>query len=513
MTDRKYRVSILLIIVVLVMTMTFLFVRALDSVGETYKNLAAQSILETKKIYLQDTVNNLVRRIEQENLREAERAGTRMDDLERMLRQLYVRDAEHYPQESAAQLEAATRSALDALLIREDGTLTYYGQEETVTDPQEFAAGAAVLKEIPQGKTRTLLRLSLEKQKELVQDTLYREIHNARYSQNGYVWVNEVIDYGGGDEYAIRRIHPNLKDTEGIYLSTSMTDIRGNTPYLTELEGVRDHGEIFFTYFFQKKDSEEISEKITYARLYPEYNWILAMGIHLDDVDNYVDNMATVSDRTARFMVIQVAGLGVVLLLLSLLMVWYITHKEQKMSRIQLDRETRLDALTGALNRRAADQDLAYLWKEFRQDGQDPALIMFDADDFKQINDAYGHQMGDEVLRGLVNTILKNVRSTDRLYRWGGEEFLLICPGLRPDRVEQFTEKLLLEIRQQTYVCREVCLGITVSAGVAYFSSADSNETDAIHRADGALYRAKGAGKNRVVLDLPEGYKGIGEED
>lgn len=505
MTDRKYRASILLTIVVLVLVMTFLFVRALDSVGETYKNLAAQSILEIKKMYLKDTVNNLILRIEQENLREVERARARMDALERMLEELQARDPVRFPQESAAQLEAATHTFLDALLILGDGSSMYFGHEKSNPDPQAFTAGAATLKEIRQGQTRILLRLSQEKQKELVQDTLYREIHNSRYSQNGYVWVNEVTDYGGGDDYAIRRIHPNLKDTEGIYLSTSMTDIRGNTPYLTELEGVRDQGEIFFTYFFQKKDSGEISEKLTYACLYPPYDWIIAMGVHLDDVDNYVDNMATVSDRTARIMVAQVAGLGLMLLLLSLLVVWYITQREQRMSRIHLDRETRLDALTGALNRRAADQDMALLWKAFRMEGQDPALIMFDADDFKQINDVYGHQMGDEVLRGLVNTILKNVRSTDRLYRWGGEEFLLICPGLRPDRVEQFTEKLLLEIRQQTYECREVCLGITVSAGVAYFSSADSNETDAIHRADGALYRAKGAGKNRVVLDLPEG--------
>jgi len=101
--------------------------------------------------------------------------------------------------------------------------------------------------------------------------------------------VNEVLNYEGGDDYAIRRIHPNLRDTVGTKLSTNMTDVKGTTPYKTELEGVKQHGELFFTYYFKKMGSETISEKLTYAKLYKDFDWIVAMGIHLDDMNGYID--------------------------------------------------------------------------------------------------------------------------------------------------------------------------------------------------------------------------------
>ena len=78
-------------------------------------------------------------------------------------------------------------------------------------------------------------------------------IHNQKFANEGYIWVNEVKNWNGGDNYAIRRIHPNLIDTEGTYLSTNTKDIKGNTPYLTELEGVKNSGEIFSTYYLQEE--------------------------------------------------------------------------------------------------------------------------------------------------------------------------------------------------------------------------------------------------------------------
>jgi len=111
------------------------------------------------------------------------------------------------------------------------------------------------------------------------------DIRNLRLADNGYVWVNEVLNYEGGENYAIRRIHPNLIETENSFLSTTMEDIKGNTPYLTELNGINKNGSIFFTYWFKKMDSDKIVEKLSYAQHYEDFNWIIAAGVYLDDIE------------------------------------------------------------------------------------------------------------------------------------------------------------------------------------------------------------------------------------
>ena len=103
-----------------------------------------------------------------------------------------------------------------------------------------------------------------------------------------YLWVNKVVDFRGGEGYAVRLIHPNLKETEGMLLSTAMQDIKGNTPFLDELEGVKAGGEIFFTYYFKKLNSEEITEKLSYAKLYKRLDWIVATGIPVDDLNRMI---------------------------------------------------------------------------------------------------------------------------------------------------------------------------------------------------------------------------------
>ena len=87
-----------------------------------------------------------------------------------------------------------------------------------------------------------------------------------------------------------------------------MTDIQGNFPYLEELEGVKATGEIFYRYFFKKMNSDVVSEKLTYARLYPEYNWIVAMGVHLDDISTYVNDTTAESHKTSLWMLMGLIG-------------------------------------------------------------------------------------------------------------------------------------------------------------------------------------------------------------
>ncbi len=122
---------------------------------------------------------------------------------------------------------------------------------------------------------------------EMVLQYVRNRIYAEQYSDGTYMWVEKILNYEGGDEYAIRLIHPNLPDTEGTYLSTYTLNIMGNQAYLEELEGVKDKGYVFLNYAFKELNSEEITPKISYSRLYPDYDWIICMGVNETDLQQY----------------------------------------------------------------------------------------------------------------------------------------------------------------------------------------------------------------------------------
>lgn len=127
-----------------------------------------------------------------------------------------------------------------------------------------------------------------EEIKEQVYKNLYRRIHSEHYEDGAYMWVSQVLNYDGGNDYAIRLIHPNLKNTEGSLLSTNTVNEDGSLAYADELAGVKKDGYVFLQYSFKKLNSEDVSEKIAYSRLYEDYDWIISMGINKDDVKHYM---------------------------------------------------------------------------------------------------------------------------------------------------------------------------------------------------------------------------------
>lgn len=138
-------------------------------------------------------------------------------------------------------------------------------------------------------KEKQNLGLTQEQIEEIVINRVSTLIRNQRLIDDGYLWVNQIVHYDGGDKYAIRKIHPNLPETEGSWLSTNTTDIKGNQPYKVELDGVKQNGEIYFDYYFKQLKSEKISHKLSYAKLYKPYDWVIATGVYLDEVDELIE--------------------------------------------------------------------------------------------------------------------------------------------------------------------------------------------------------------------------------
>ena len=161
----------------------------------------------------------------------------------------------------------------------------------------------------------------------------------------------------------------------------------------------------------------------------------------------------------------------------------------------RLARLSNVDPLTGALNRRGLDE--AYPSNEQTDPASAAAaVLMIDIDHFKRVNDRHGHILGDEVLRHVARQLSGVLRSTDAIVRWGGEEFVLVLPGVSVAAANRIAERARRAIEATPApVAGEI--QVTVSAGVAAQRDQESL-ADAIARADKALYAAKEAGRNRV---------------
>ena len=152
------------------------------------------------------------------------------------------------------------------------------------------------------------------------------------------------------------------------------------------------------------------------------------------------------------------------------------------------------DPLTGLLNRRSGEHLLKKYDDEKRQSKKLLCLIMIDIDNFKKINDTFGHAIGDQILVSSSQLLKKKARNTDSVIRWGGEEFLIIVPDSRLKDALEFAERIRKSIEQ--HIDKEVGR-ITASFGVAELSL-DESTASLLNRADKALYKAKLDGKNCV---------------
>jgi diguanylate cyclase (GGDEF)-like protein len=155
------------------------------------------------------------------------------------------------------------------------------------------------------------------------------------------------------------------------------------------------------------------------------------------------------------------------------------------------------DALTGLANRRLLDQDLALECERAARYGRPLALVMFDVDHFKQLNDTYGHARGDEVLRELAGVVSDAVRTTDTVYRYGGEEFAVLVREGSHDDAFRLAERLRALVEEH-FAGAGSFGGVTASFGVALVPPSPPVVTEVVAAADAALYRSKAAGRNCV---------------
>jgi diguanylate cyclase (GGDEF)-like protein len=166
---------------------------------------------------------------------------------------------------------------------------------------------------------------------------------------------------------------------------------------------------------------------------------------------------------------------------------------------LDLHRQAETDILTGLTNRRGGHRMLERLHAE-APDRRGYSVLIGDIDHFKRINDTFGHEAGDTVLRSLAERLSGLMRKNDGIIRWGGEEFLIVLPRTSIHEAQRLAERLRQQVAAEPFQLGERSLEVTLSLGIAMYQVDDSTFDNTVSRADQALYRAKQDGRNCVAV-------------
>ncbi len=158
-----------------------------------------------------------------------------------------------------------------------------------------------------------------------------------------------------------------------------------------------------------------------------------------------------------------------------------------------------VDSLTNVLNRSAYNMKIAQMMREFSSSNNFFCLLVIDIDNFKKFNDTYGHKAGDRVLRSVAASVQDSLRASDLVFRYGGEEFVVILNGIQEDNAFKLADKIRKGVEKEYFVDKDKKLKVTISLGVACVREGES-EIELFERADKAMYVAKRKGRNKVEI-------------
>lgn len=477
-----------------------------EKTNEIYQEETEKVILMLKKDFLSDTVNNLIMEIDSLRAQKKEVYQLNTDARQRrFVEEYYVSEEEFvYFYENRFRSDANQDLWTAVLYDKETEDILFATKNlegKTLSEIKRFLEESLLSRgEVEVGNLQGILGVTKEYVEDQVKLEVAESIRTRRFSNDSYIWVNEVLNYEGGEGYAVRRVHPNLPETEGSLLSTETEDMKGNKPYEIELRGINEKGEHYFNYFFKKLNSEEISEKITYAKLYKDFDWIIAMGVHVDEINAYTDTVREDIGGLTSEIAFRILAYLLLILLVGLFFLQVMGKVRMKESQKYLEKEVNVDLLTGAETRRRGVRNLQAHFDRYEVSKESIGILMLDIDKFKYINDTFGHHVGDEVLKKTTAAIQHMIRSSDHLIRWGGDEFIGILPGMKEEYLHEFGEKLLQEVAKLGIFSQGVPVKVTLSMGLTVFRKEDRSYEDALKRADLALYESKNRGRDQVTV-------------
>ncbi len=397
---------------------------------------------------------------------------------------------------SAIQL-ALCNSVNNRMLLYKGGEMSHVLTQYSIDDVNELLKPAVIQRSFSKGNYLIYMFAEQEDLDAIVKEYIYDRFYSNTYEDGDYIWVNQIFNLKGGDDYAMRYLYPFDKEKEGEYLSTKTKDIKGQFYNKKEINEIRQYGESRNTYYVDNNGSEV--EMISYGKLYQPFNWVIATSRSKEDILLFANEMKfdTLSDMRVTMVVCLL--FMVVIFIAGVVVILNAQVKYRKNVDIYVKTETEHDNLTGAYSRKSGEVILEEYYNQSKYCMTTPLLMMVDIDNFKVVNDTFGHDMGDVVLKKMSKAIMSNIREANQLIRWGGEEFVILFNNVNAINQYQIGKRVLKCVSSQVFECKNEKFSVTVSIGGSYFDNEDKEYAQALKRADLALYNSKKTGKNKYT--------------
>ncbi len=471
-----------------------------------YKEQLYANARELRENFLENTVNNLVEDIKTEREVRTEEYEDQLENCMEHVRLIAV--------ESESGPEKVVKEYFESRPDRANWTYMAYSKEtnDVIYDSAGFLGdawdgNAESLKNsfvsvdfFSVGNVTIIYGITKETLDEIVKNSIRRKVMYNSFEGNSWMWINEVRNYDGGKNYASRYVNPEESNTEGRLLSTDEKDTNGKEYLREELESLNAGGSANYTYS-KKNSSGIISPRLVYSTLFKDYNWIVGMESDMGDITVYVDSSnAQIEQYTIKFEIV-VALIFIILLAFMVIMTVRSDREFTEGITLRLKKQVERDALTKATSRQYGEDVLRRVFEAYKKGKPSPAIMLLDVDHFKEINDTYGHDVGDVVLKRVVTSLYHTFRKSDYLIRWGGDEFVGVYLGLDEDGVYQVARKVMDAVHEVKVTTDDGTeLFMTASVGIAGFAPTDKDYTDGLRRADNMLYDSKAGGRNQFHI-------------
>lgn len=425
---------------------------------------------------------------------------------------------------------------------KKEGFITAYWKKPNPTDEKSYAKITFVKLFQPYNWTIGTGEYIDDVEKN-IQDKICERISQIRFGYNNDQYMF-IMDYKG-----LEKVNGMFPELVGKNL-WDLEDDRGIKFVQEEIKLAKENTDGAFTkqHWFNK-NSDKTSEKLYFVKSIPEWQWVIGTGIYTDEIEAVINvkRMELAKEVKTRKIKISIIVFSIILVAtilgnfikkiinkgfnvffsffekaskeyveINVDKIYYSELKDLAVSannmikerneiekRIieinnQLQRSSITDGLTGLYNHKYMYDNLAKEIKRSKEKEGCISIIMFDIDHFKKVNDIYGHQYGDKVLERVAECIKTQVRNTDIVGRYGGEEFLVILLGQNLENAYEIAEKIRKEIKNLVFDNEE--LKVTISGGVVQLQAGVETPEKMVKKADELLYKAKENGRDRIEM-------------
>ncbi len=330
------------------------------------------------------------------------------------------------------------------------------------------------------------------------------------------VYVQKLMNFDDNDisVYTLYSSKHSEKNGTYSYYDKSIPLSKIYSPSYETLKALQENQTFAGSEIFYDAEISSSTKRTFYSRYIPSMNLIVTACFLDKDVnaqsEEYIETLGLKNQETIS-MFLEIMIFAIIVLFLFLCYIEslyykkledkYLTEKlenDKKYKHLQLISQT--DSLTKCYNRKYLLEKMTPVFQNFIDGQLSSSLMLFDIDNFKKVNDTYGHSAGDAVLTNVAQTVKNCVRKEDIVARWGGEEFIVFFKYTNINSALMVAEKIRASVENLTVVTPEHNIKVTISIGISRFKKTDSNPNDVIERADDSMYVSKNTGKNKVTL-------------